>query len=135
MTHFEDLDRMKGFSSFAGVEVLSSGGGLAEGRIKIKEQHMNPINTVHGGVMFTLADHIAGVACASTGALGTTMRSSIEYLNPAFGPEEIVAKAKPVKLGKSICIYDVDITDEKGTMIARASFSYFVLERRDDIKE
>ena len=114
---------------------MSAGEGFAEGRIVIEEHHKNPINTVHGGVMFTLADHVAGVACASTGALGTTIRSSIDYLNPVFDPKEIIAKARPVKLGKNICVYDVDITDEKGDLKARASFSYFILERQEAFKE
>ncbi|MBQ9827854.1 MAG: PaaI family thioesterase [Lachnospiraceae bacterium] len=131
MAHFEHVDKTKGFSSFAGVELLTIKDGYAEGRIVIEECHKNPLNTVHGGVMFTLADQVAGMACFSTGAVGPTMSSSIDFLQPAFDPKEIRATASPVKLGKNICIFDVTITDEKGDVKARASFKYFILEHRD----
>lgn len=42
---------------------------------------MNPIGTVHGGCLFTLADAVCGIAASSLGGICTTVNSNIQFLN------------------------------------------------------
>ena len=41
--------------------------GYCKGELEVTDQHMNPLGTVHGGCLYTLADTVAGFAAASCG--------------------------------------------------------------------
>ena len=58
-----------GFSKDIGLEVMEVSEGYCKGRIALHKRHMNPLNTVHGGVFFTLADTICGIAAAASGTV------------------------------------------------------------------
>ena len=47
-----------GFSKDVGMEILEVDSGYCKGRVLLEKRHMNPINTVHGGVFFALAAQI-----------------------------------------------------------------------------
>ena len=69
-----------GFSKDVGMEILEVDSGYCKGRVLLEKRHMNPINTVHGGVFFALADTICGIAAASTGHGGPTVQGDMDYL-------------------------------------------------------
>ena len=69
-----------GFSKDSGIELLELEEGYCKGRIVIRKRHLNPLNTVHGGVFFTLADTICGIAAASTGHGGPTVQGDMDYM-------------------------------------------------------
>lgn len=116
------------FSNFLGMKILEQGKGHCKVGMEVKKEHMNPIGSVHGGVMFTMADQACGIAAATTGGVCTTVNSQIEFLNAAINVKYLTAEAKPKKIGKKIRIFNVDIRDEKDVLIASADFTFFCLQ-------
>ena len=103
--------------------------GFAKGRLEVKPECMNPIGSVHGGCIFFLADTIGGTAALSYGYYATTVSGNINYLNPAINTSILTAAARVLKHGKNIIVCDVDIFDEKDTIIAKGTFSYFDINK------
>lgn len=103
--------------------------GYAKGRLVIRPEHMNPIGSVHGGCIFFLCDTIGGTAAISHGTYATTISGHINYLNPAIGTSTLTAVAREVKCGKNIIVCDVEVFDEKESIIAKGTFSYFNLNK------
>lgn len=103
--------------------------GYAKGRLMVRPEHMNPIGSVHGGCIFFLCDTIGGTAAISHGTYATTISGNINYLNPAIGTSVLTAVAREVKYGKNIIVCDVEVYDEKESIIAKGSFSYFNLNK------
>ncbi|MCI6737625.1 MAG: PaaI family thioesterase [Intestinibacter sp.] len=118
----------EGFTMVNGIKITKVSEGYAEGEIEITDNHLNMSKGIHGGCIFSLADSVAGSAVWSRGKKATTSNSNISFLRPTFGVKKLIAKAKEVKYGKNLLVYDVDVEDEKNRLIARATVTYFNLK-------
>ncbi len=118
-----------GFTKEMGMVVTEVSKGYAKVEMEITEACGNPIGSVHGGVIFALADTTGGVAATSRGSFVTTVTGNINYLNAAIGTKKLVAEAKEIKAGKNILVYDVAVTDENGRIIADTRMTYYSLHK------
>jgi len=125
----ELLKKHEGFAKTIGINLTKAEAGYAEGEIDIKQMHHNPIGSVHGGCIFTLADTVGGAAVVSNGVMCTTLSSYIDYLNAAIESKKLIAKATPVRVGKKVCVYNVNVYDEAERHIAKVSITYFVINK------
>ena len=116
------------FSKHMGLYTVEQGYGYCKVRLDIQKEHMNPIGSVHGGALFTMADEACGIAASTTGGICTTVDSHIEFLNAAIGVKYLTAEAKPKKIGKKIRSFIVEIKDERDRLIATADFIFFCLQ-------
>ena len=94
-----------------------------------KEQHTNPMGTLHGGVLCDVADLAMGMAFASTledDESFTTLELKINFLRPVFS-EKLLAYGRVVKRGKSVGMAECDIKNETGVLVARVSSTCMVL--------
>lgn len=126
---FEEFDRIMreepGFIKEMGIELLELTDGYCKGRIVLSEKHNNPMGTVHGGMIFGLADTIGGRAAMSYGDKVVTLNASICYLNPAANTQYIEAEATEVKNGRTTAIYDVMIRTAEGVEVAKVTLTYY----------
>lgn len=116
------------FAVFLGIRTLEMKPGYAMGEMELQEHHKNAVGSAHGGCIFTLADTIGGAAAASHGTRITTISGDFHYLSAAMeGCTKLIGTAKEIKYGKKIRVYDVEITDDTGRVIAKGIFSYYNL--------
>ncbi len=85
--------------------------------------------SLHGGLLMTIADSIACFAIMTmTGpdqAL-TTTDMNIRFLAPCL--TDVTAKAKVIKLGRSLCPVGVDLFDASSKQVAVAQVTYMRLD-------
>jgi len=126
---FEEFDRIMkeepGFIKEMGMELLELSEGYCRGRIGLSQKHNNPMGTVHGGLIFGLADTIGGRAAMSYGDRVVTLNASVCYLNAASDTEYIEAEATEVRNGKTTAVYDVMIRTAEGIDVAKVTITYF----------
>lgn len=106
---------------------------VAEGRstvvLEAGPQHANPMGTLHGGILCDVADAAMGIAYASTLAEDesfTTLELKINFLKPVW-QARLTAEGRVVKRGRTIGLTECDITDENGSLVARASSTCMTL--------
>ncbi len=68
-------------------------------------------------MIFTLGDFTFAVAANATGRLTVSLDNTISFQKPAKG-SILFAKARELSAGKTVCQYQVEITDELETKIA-----------------
>ena len=119
--------RRSGFNEDIGIEFTNLENFCCEGRIKIEARHLNASGGVHGGCIFTLMDSVCGIAAFSSSNYVTTSSSNVLFLNQAMNTQYIRTIAKPIKLGKSLKIYEAEVFDDADKLISRANFTFFVL--------
>lgn len=127
LTEFAKKELSKCVTDFIGCnnyKVLKVEDNYCELEGEVNESSLNPYGLVHGGYIFGLADTAAGIAAKTTGRNAVTINSSIDYLK-AVKDVNLKAIARSLKNGKSISVYEVFIYDEKETLVAKASVSYF----------
>lgn len=96
-------------------------------------KHANPMGTLHGGILCDIADAAMGVAYASRlndGESFTTLELKINFLKPVWNGH-LVAEARVVKRGRTVGLVQCDITDDTGSLVARATCTCMTL--RDDM--
>ncbi|WP_048198685.1 PaaI family thioesterase [Methanocella arvoryzae] len=128
--YFRDNDL---FAQHCGIELLEAAGGSSKARMVIQKHHLNGIGTVHGGVIFTLADYAFASACNSHGTVAVAINCSISYVKPS-STGVLTATARETSLGGRIGTYAIDITDENGCLIAIfQGMAYRKKETMDDL--
>lgn len=105
----------------SGIEIVDIGTNTTC-KMTVDSRHLNARGFVMGGAIFTLADFTLAVAAYSNHTTCVTVSSCIHYLNAAKC-EYLIAKAIPIKVGKKILYYRIDITDEHNTPIASVECS------------
>lgn len=113
------------FGNYVGITPVETREGYAKCELEVREEHLNPLNTVHGGCLYTLADTTGGTACATYGTITPTLSGEMHFLNAASEVRKLTAEANVIKCGRTVRIVDIRITDEGGRLIATATFSYF----------
>ena len=94
------------------------------------ESHYNPIGTVHGGLVCTLLDSVAGCAAQSTlpkGMAYTSLEIKVSYLRPVLATSgRLTATGIVTKPGKRAAFVDATVTDAAGKLVATASSTLLV---------
>lgn len=98
----------------------------------VHEGVRNVYGTLHGGVPATMADTAAGIALQRH--LGghqamTTVEFKINYFLPLV-EGTLFARARLIRVGSSICVATVDLTDSAGRAIGIALVTYMLLGNR-----
>jgi uncharacterized protein (TIGR00369 family) len=89
----------------------------------------NPMGTVHGGVLCTIADAAIGMTHWSSldeGESFTSVDFRINFFRPIFR-NHLVATARLINGGKTISYYACDITREDGKLVAQATSTVMTL--------
>ena len=97
----------------------------AEGTLEVHPDSLNPYGYVHGGILTTLSDTVAGVAAASRGGMSVTLSHTLNYLRPATG-RTIYCAATPQRVGKTISVFQVSLTNEDGVLVATGLFTFHI---------
>lgn len=118
------------FAKTIGLEMLELREGYAEGRIPVKEESKNPLGTMHGGCLYSLADIVSGTAATLRGNYVTTVSGEFSYLRPAADTQYVTAKAQEIRFGKNLAVYRVDLVDDAGTVLDIATFTFFDLGKK-----
>lgn len=112
-----------------GFRMLSFAEGESRFEMDAGRRHHNPMGTVHGGILCTLADSAMGMAFASTldeGETFTTLEIKMNYLRPVF-EAKLYANAKVVHRGRTVGLVECSVTTEDGKLVARAVSTCSVL--------
>ncbi len=100
-----------------GVELVAVAPGRAQVKLTVTDRHRNAHGTVHGGVLFTLADVAFALASNAHGIPAAAINAHISYLNAAR-EGTLFADAEEFALNPKLASYTVHITDGDGGRIA-----------------
>jgi uncharacterized protein (TIGR00369 family) len=117
------------------MTAVSVGEGTVEFRCRPDESAYNPIGVVHGGLVCTLLDSVAGCAVHSTLPAGvgyTSLEIKVSYLRPdRHGAGELTATGRVTKPGRRAAFADGEVRDGDGRLIATASSTCLVFPLGD----
>lgn len=105
------------FAAYCGIELLEVKPGTAKAAMEVKEEHLNGVNTVHGGAIFTLADFAFAAAANSYGNITVAINVNITYMK-ALTAGKITAEAREISRNPKLSTYTIDIYDDKGDVAA-----------------
>lgn len=112
-----------------GFKLIARDSGRAVVLFTPTARHVNPMGTLHGGILCDIADAAMNAAYLTTlqdGETFTTLEMKINYLKPVWR-SQLRAEGWVVKAGRTIGLAECDIYDDNGSLIARATSTCMTL--------
>lgn len=118
------------FAQHSGIELLEIGPGRAKARMTITDAHLNGVDVVHGGAIFTLADLVFAAASNSHGTVAVAINASIWYVK-AGKQGTLYAEGVETSRNPKLATYSIEVTDDAGETVAL--FEGMVYRKKDQI--
>tara|TARA_B100000405_G_C16712357_1_gene419757 strand:+ start:351 stop:773 length:423 start_codon:yes stop_codon:yes gene_type:complete len=120
--------------STIGIEITDFGEEYICGKMPVDDRTKQPFGLLHGG---------ASVAFAETlGSMGAGMHVDLENHSvvgieinsshlKAMKEGWVYGKAVPIRIGRKIQVWDIDIKDEKDNMVCKSRLTLAVIKKND----
>lgn len=118
------------FAEHNGIELLEIAEGRAKAKMVVEDRHLNGVDVVHGGAIFTLADLAFAAASNSHGTVAVAINASIWFIR-AGRKGTLFAEAREVSRNPKLATYSIKVTDDAGEIIA--TFEGMVYRKKDQI--
>ncbi|CAO0800788.1 unnamed protein product [Mucor circinelloides] len=111
------------------LKVINSENGRVSAEFQVEKQHLNRLESVHGGLLATVVDIGGSLAIASKGlfATGVSTDINISYISGVKQGETINVDARVDKLGKTLAFTTVEMYS-KGRLVALGRHNKFVAQ-------
>ncbi|MGH2634053.1 MAG: PaaI family thioesterase [Tepidiformaceae bacterium] len=120
------------FWALVGIDTVAMERGRVVNRVRLREEHFNQNEVVHGGVISTLIDSAAGGAVRSmrtADAIATRPHATsdlhVAFISPARGTQ-LTATARVLKAGRTAVFVAVDVTDDREQLVAHGNATFIV---------
>jgi len=107
------------FARSLGIELTHVEDEQARCEMEVTENHHNGLGSLHGAVIFSLAD-VAFAAACNTVQPSIGLQAVIKYLKNPEG-DRLIAEAKLVSNSNMIGNYQVSVSDGHGNLVAQFS--------------
>lgn len=108
--------------------VVSAEEGKVQFQYTVREEWLNPMGNLHGGVTAAIIDDVIGATMFSLNedSFIVTINNSIDYFSAAKEHDQIVAETKIIKRGKQFVNAECEIWNtDKSRLIARGTSNLF----------
>lgn len=113
------------YSRFLGIEILSLSEEKIVARIPFKKELLNPYRTLHGGVIYSVADIVCGTFACSCGYFCTTVTGNMNYLEPGICDEYLYCEGTLVRRGAHLIVIDAVMKSDRGRIVDTGTFTFF----------
>lgn len=102
-----------------GIEITEVGENYVEGKMPVDHRTQQPFGLLHGGASVALAETLASVAgflSLSEGKNLVGVEINANHLR-AVRSGFVTGRATPMRLGRSLQIWEIKIVDDKGRLV------------------
>ena len=109
------------FDDHYGLELDEATDELVRGHVAVRQELLQPVGLVHGGVHASIAEALASVGTnigvVPEGNIGLGMSNHSTFLR-SISDGTIHATARRLHRGRTTWVWDVDFTDDEGRLCA-----------------
>ncbi len=117
------------FNQLLGIRVTRTHSDGVTIECPLRQELMNAMGVLHGGVTATMADAAVGISLwrHNNGSRPhTTVEMKLNYLAPVV-KDRIVARARLVRVGQHLCVGHVDLFEGRTKRVGIAIVTYMML--------
>jgi len=108
------------YASFLGIKLEKVEKGYGKVSLRIKEDFLNFLGYIHGGLIFSLADQAFAAASNSRGKVSVALQMNINYIKAPSVGDTLTAEAKEEYCGSKIGLYQITVKNSQKQLIAEA---------------
>jgi 1,4-dihydroxy-2-naphthoyl-CoA hydrolase len=116
-----------------GIEYVEIGADYITARMPVDKRTVQPMRLLHGGASAALAEtlgSVSGLMCLEDlegkSIVGTELNCS--HLRPATSGY-VYGTVKPIKLGRRLQVWNIDIKDEAGKLVCVSRLTIMVVDQ------
>ena len=129
-TYVEQMERVNKTNPFMihnNIRAVALSEDTGEVRAEVTGDSLNAMQTVHGGLMFVMAEIAAGLVTRNDCRKYVTLDSSFRFLRGSSA-KNIQAVAKITKRGKTVCFTKSQVMEtETGKLLAEGEFTFYCM--------
>ena len=129
-----DLNRINQNTAVSqlGIEFTAQGDNWLEASLTVDQRHCQPMGLLHGGISAVLAETVGSLAgfCAcdeDKAVVGVEINAS--HLKAMRMGERITARAVPLRIGRTLQVWQIDITNSQQTLCCQSRLTLSVINR------
>ena len=128
-------DRSKGtMVSTLGIEITDLGDEYISGKMPVDERTKQPFGLLHGGASAAFAETLGSIGAGNQVDLGQYSVVGIELNSShlkAVKSGWVYGKAMPIRIGRTIQVWDINITNEKDEAVCKSRLTLAVIKKND----
>ena len=105
------------YANHLGIQLTELGKGTASAKLQIEDHMLNSHGTVHGAVMFAIADYVFAAASNSYGKVAVGLSTNMNFMAPGRKGTTLTATATEEKKTRRIAWYRIAVESE-GNLLA-----------------
>jgi acyl-CoA thioesterase len=105
------------YANHLGISLIDLGEGTATAELDVKDHMLNSHGTVHGAVIFALADYVFAAACNSYGKTSFGLSTTVNFMSPGMKGSRLRAIAIEEKRNYRTAWYKIQVESD-GELIA-----------------
>jgi 1,4-dihydroxy-2-naphthoyl-CoA hydrolase len=119
-----------------GIEIIELGDDYLRAQMPVDERTVQPMRLLHGGASVALAEtlgSVAGVLCLNDPSTHTIVGVEINanHLNSVREGIIVFGTVRPIRIGRTIQVWQIDITDEQDRLICVSRLTTMVVPLRN----
>jgi uncharacterized protein (TIGR00369 family) len=118
------------FNSLLGIQISAAHRDGVTLYCRVKPELLNSAGVLHGGISASIADAAVGVAIqhyfGGTRSI-STVEMKVNYFRP-LAKGTLFARARLLRIGSTLCIGRVDLTDDEKNLVGVAIVTYIFLD-------
>ncbi|MGE7767160.1 PaaI family thioesterase [Peribacillus sp. NPDC096540] len=125
--HYDQIKQVlidEPFASFLGMKLTKLGPGTAEAELIPDDRMLNSHGTVHGAIIFSLADYAFAAASNSYGKTAVGVTTNVNFISAGKRGETLTANAKEVKKNHKLAWYKIEVLNEKELIATMEAMVY-----------
>ena len=110
--YYDDIfDALKNepYANYLGIELVELKAGFAKATLSPTAHMLNTHGTVHGGIIFSLADYVFAAASNSYGTTAVGVTNTIHYMSAGLADQVLTAEASEIKKTRRLAWYRIDV--------------------------
>ena len=116
------------FMEYNGIGIVSVSLDKSVLKATITDNSKNPYGMIHGGLIYTMMDCVAGVTARADGHKYVTQSVYVNYLSNDKDVDTIIAEGTVVKRGGTITIVRAIVRTEDGRLLSDGTIDMFRLK-------
>lgn len=113
-----------------GIEITEIGDKFVTGKMPVDHRTLQPFGLLHGGASAAFAETLGSIAgtvlVAENGNQAVGININCNHVRSAKSGW-VYGKAVPVKIGKKIHVWSIDINDEEGRLVCSSQLTLAVI--------
>lgn len=106
------------FTAWLGIEVTAIAAGSCTLHFTVREEMLNGLGTLHGGVTYAAADSALAFASNSHGRLSVALNCAMDYMVAGKAGDVLTCTATEESLQNKVAVYLIRVTNQRDEVMA-----------------